>query len=234
MREKICVPITDKNLQTFLKNAKKAARQVKWLEFRIDYLKQAPSDYEEILQNLAQFSQSNKTILTCRKKEEGGVFSGSEEQRIRVLNQALKYNFTYVDIELSTIEQFDLNKNKSKTKIICSFHDFKQTPKLQELKKIRNKIKKQQTDVAKITTMVNSTHDIKNLSRLLLDQEKNLEQIVIGMGNLGKITRVFFPKIGSLLTYARLNNSGSAPGQLTVEQVLKVNKLINADREIKN
>jgi 3-dehydroquinate dehydratase-1 len=52
--------------------------------------------------------------------------------------------------------------------------------------------------------------------------------IVLGMGDKGKITRVLQPYLGGYLTFASLDGSNSAPGQIDYNDLEKLYTNINS------
>lgn len=200
---KICAPVIGKTLKEFLKNLDQVQEVSDMVELRADKIKNLS---EKDLQ-LIRRKTKKEAIFTCREKE--------------IILKVLDLGFDYVDIGLSLISNLDLPK-KRKTKIILSFHDFKKTPSLILLKKIKKEMKQFQPDVMKFATMIDSDVDIKNLLRLLLSKDNNEKMIVIGMGEKGKITRILGPLLGSFLTYASTSFGKSAPGQLEVAELKKI------------
>jgi len=66
-------------------------------------------------------------IVTCRPKWEGGSFAGSEEERRRILADALKLGAEYVDVEWRA--RFDdLIAASGGQRIVLSTHDFDGVP----------------------------------------------------------------------------------------------------------
>ena len=61
--------------------------------------------------------------------------------------------------------------------------------------------------------MAKDMNDMLRLAELTL-KHKNL--IIISMGELAKISRVFFPIMGSFITYGTVSES-SAPGQMPLK-----------------
>ena len=79
-----------------------------------------------------------KCVCTLRSKNEGGKFVGSENERKSILKLIAEYNPFLLDIEFNTLEKdkkFLKDVKNSKTKILVSWHDFKKTPKLENLNK---------------------------------------------------------------------------------------------------
>jgi 3-dehydroquinate dehydratase-1 len=97
--------------------------------------------------------------------------------------------------------------------LIVSFHDFQATPDLAALKNIVSQAEDAGADIVKVATLITGVDDVRQLAELLIGhQRKNL--IVIGIGGEGVITRLLFPGLGSLVTFAYLGNLCTAPGQL--------------------
>ena len=200
---KICTPVIGNTLKEFLTNLDKVQEVSEMIELRVDNIE----------------SLSKKDLLLIRKKTIKEAIFTSQKKEI-ILN-ALNLGFDYVDIDISLATNIDLIKNMT-TKIIISFHDFKKTPSLILLKKIKKRIIQIKPDVMKFATMVNSDKDIINLLNLLLSKNNNEKLIVVGMGQKGKITRILGPILGSFLTFASTSFGKSAPGQLKISELKKI------------
>jgi 3-dehydroquinate dehydratase-1 len=153
-------------------------------------------------------------LATIRSAREGGQWDGDEGERL-ALFRAVIPGVDAVDIELSSRDILDevaaAAKSAGKT-VIISFHDFESTPELGRLAEICAEARKKGADIVKIATFARDPRDIRVLARLTLDEaEKDI--ITVGMGPLGALTRIFFPALGSLLTYAHAG-AATAPGQL--------------------
>src|SRR4051812_28933605 len=66
-------------------------------------------------------------IVTCRPRWEGGRFTGAEEERRRMLGDALALGAEYVDIE-SRAHFDDLVRGSGGRRIVLSYHDFEGVP----------------------------------------------------------------------------------------------------------
>lgn len=98
-------------------------------------------------------------------------------------------------------------------KVIRSFHDYQRTPSFTYLDQLISKLRKP-TVIPKIATAVHSIDDLYTLAKL--QKKYGKKAIIIGMGELGMMTRVYNR---SLLTYAAVSKATStAPGQLIVQQ----------------
>jgi len=208
MNIQICTPVIGSTLDQFLENLEKTQEFSKFVELRIDYIQNIGKQDLDILRKATQVP----TILTCRKKEEGGYFNGSEEERICILQSAIGM-FEYVDIELSTIQNHSFVRDE-KTKVIVSYHNFDGTPSYWDLQKTIHDMNENSPDILKIATMIQKEHELTKIYRLLTNKPHTEERIVVGMGEGGKMSRILGPLLGGYLTYASTEFGESAPGQL--------------------
>lgn len=151
-------------------------------------------------------------IVTVRSQKEGGKFPIPDSDRIAIFNALMPFA-DIVDIELSSSERL---KNVIKSagrlnkKVIISYHNFNSTPGVGKLQDIISKGRSAGGDAVKIATFARSRNDLVRLTRILIDSR---DSIVIAMGGYGMYSRVFFPMLGSLLTYGSITGD-TAPGQL--------------------
>ncbi len=215
MKTKICIPITAKTTSQASAELKEAEKLTDLVELRIDYIN---GINEENLEKLL-INKKGKVIITNRIKSENGKFKGSEKERMGLLKKAIELNADYIDIESSAGKEAinELIKIKNKTKIISSYHNFKETPSLKELEEIYNKIKELNPDLIKIVTFANSINDNFEIFKLL----KNKNDLVsFCMGLRGQMSRILASKYGSCITFASLKkDKESAPGQISIEEM---------------
>jgi 3-dehydroquinate dehydratase-1 len=134
------------------------------------------------------------------------------------LKEAARCGANYIDIESKFLkEDFLKYINRDKTKVIVSYHNFDETPPLEELEKTCNQIISQGADILKIATMVNEEDDVRKITDLR--KYIKIPAIIIGMGEKGKLTRV---APDNYLTFGALSkDEGSAPGQYTIEELVE-------------
>ena len=177
------------------------------IELRVDKIKNLSENDLQLIRK----KTIKEAIFTSRRKE--------------IILKALDLGFDYVDVDLSLISKIKLPK-ELKTKIIISFHDYKKTPNIQELTLTINRMRECNVEILKIATMVNKTQDINNLFKTLLSKKQDEKMIVIGMGKKGQIIRVLGPFLGSFLTFASTQYGESAPGQIELEKIKNLYKLL--------
>lgn len=159
-------------------------------------------------------------ILTIRSRAEGGAATLGNPQR-GALYSALIPLADLVDIELSSStilkDVVKLAKREGK-KVIISYHNFKTTPGDKKLRQIVGAGRAAGADIVKLACHVNSTAELRRLAGLLCSCESRL--IVIGMGALGRPSRILFPMIGSAMSFGSIT-AKTAPGQVPVRELKK-------------
>ena len=156
-------------------------------------------------------------LLTIRSRKEGGVHQIPDRERAK-LYTALMPLVDAVDIELGSsaiLKDVVGSAKDNNKKVIISYHNFKTTPGNGRLQDIIARAREKGADIVKIAAFARSPQDLKRLASLLAGQD---DLIVIAMGERGKASRVFFPMLGSLLTYGSVTAS-TAPGQMTLREI---------------
>ncbi|MGW6704819.1 type I 3-dehydroquinate dehydratase [Streptomyces sp. NPDC054956] len=182
-------------------------------ELRVDRFSRTGA--EHVLAQVDAF-KALPVLATVRSALEGGEWTGTEEERLEVF-RALAPRVDAVDIELSSREilpEVVAAARLHDTVVIVSYHNFEFTPSTEELQAVIDDAKSAGADVVKVSAMVTSESDVRRLASLLLRAgEDGTRLIVIAMGEIGAVSRVFFPALGSRITYSFFGTS-SAPGQL--------------------
>jgi 3-dehydroquinate dehydratase/shikimate dehydrogenase len=137
-------------------------------------------------------------IITCRPSWEGGHFTGSEEDRRRMLADALELGAEYVDIE-SRARFDDLVAHSGGRRVVLSYHDFNGIPA--DLTGVVQAMRATGAEVVKVAVTTERLSDCLPL-RDLGAQVGPGGFVVIGMGPFGLSTRVLAGRFGSMWTYA--------------------------------
>jgi len=221
MSYKTCVSIAEKTPKKLYSSLTKALKNSDYAEIRFDFLKQSqvPDALELVKKHL------RRCVCTLRPKNEGGVFSGNEKERVSILKLISEYNPYLIDVEYNTLKK---NKNllnyikKTKTDILVSWHDFKKTPNESQLNKICNLMKRFSKNV-KIVTTAKSTND-SSLVLSLYHEAKPVNLIAFSMGDYGRISRILCLLLGSPFTYVSLGKA-VAPGQFSLSEMKSILKM---------
>jgi 3-dehydroquinate dehydratase type I len=213
---KVCIPIVETTVERALVAIKEAEPWADLIELRVDYLKRVK------LVPLLE-SRQKPVIVTHRSNKEGGKYKREEEKRLGVLEDAIGLGSDYIDVELAS-ERSSLQgliRNKKKTRVILSFHDFRKTPSLKELQKLFHRMVRLGGDVIKIVSFARSWEDnLTVLSLIPFAKARKQEIITFCMGEKGILSRLFSPVLGAAWTYASLSKvNASAPGQFTIQEL---------------
>lgn len=218
MGVKICPVVT-----RFDDNVISIANKFKILELRIDLV---GSLWVNVVSKI-----KTDWIATCRRRDQGGDWSGSETDRINILMEAIRHGAKFIDIEDSTDglhELVEMFKSMG-VLVIVSHHDFNNTPEFNRMVDIVKREIEFGADIWKIATTANSLTDCLNVLKLL-KLFRNIPGIALAMGSYGVLSRVLSPLLNGFLTYASIEKGDeSAPGQLTVSELLEIYRLIGVE-----
>jgi 3-dehydroquinate dehydratase/shikimate dehydrogenase len=166
--------------------------------------------------------RSPRILVTCRARQEGGEFGGSEEERCQILRSALEAGPGYLDLE--ALLPFNIRQSfyqrRGTTQIILSAHRFEPGTAATDpsWERVAAELAQDRgADILKVAVAVEDAVELKAL-RALLEEEKR-PVLRIGMGPAGLLSRVLYPKFGSPWTYvAAEEGQPLAPGQLSAAQ----------------
>ncbi|MHC1576768.1 MAG: type I 3-dehydroquinate dehydratase [Methanosarcinaceae archaeon] len=196
------------------------------LELRLDLLGvRTLDDARQIVSQLRQATHL-PCIATNRLQNDGGQWTGTEEDRITLLTGIIPL-VDAVDIELSTNKDIRgklvRNAREHNTTVIISSHDLSRTPSREQMKDILDDSFKAGADIAKLAVMPQCLQDVLNLLQVTLDSTGSVS--TISMGTMGSHTRIIAPCYGSVLTYGAVDRS-VAPGQLRIDQLRQAMEMI--------
>ncbi|HET8840853.1 MAG TPA: type I 3-dehydroquinate dehydratase, partial [Ktedonobacteraceae bacterium] len=160
-------------------------------------------------------------IITCRSPREGGLFKGTEAERLRILLQAIDAGCSYIDVEWDSALQLQRYR-QSRTLFIVSRHWHAQLP--DDLWTVYNQLR-EMGDVVKLAGIATRLADILPVMDILSQAKGPV--IAIAMGQKGYLTRLLAPCFSHcLLTYAALTPEAiTAPGQLSVDEMVSLYSL---------
>jgi len=214
---KICVSVPPKTIDEALELIRKAeAEHADLIEVRLDNLRNHVQ--------IADIPACSSTPLIATNKSTGqhGNFSKSETKRQRILIDAARNGFEYVDVDLGTLNKKELmlDLHEAGVKVIVSFHDFKRTPPLSKLFKVLDKEVSLGADVCKIITTARNVGDNLITLDFITEASKKAKIVCFAMGELGKHSRLLSPIFGAFFTFASLDEKRkTAKGQLTIQEM---------------
>jgi 3-dehydroquinate dehydratase/shikimate dehydrogenase len=156
-------------------------------------------------------------VATCRAMWEGGHFDGSEEERRAILTAALDLGAEFVDVEWRAIEGWPTGTafrdliHRHPERIVVSSHDFDGVPS--DLESRARAMRATGAGTIKVAVLVSRVSQTLGLRAIAKDGPA----VVIGMGELGVVSRLLAGRFGSRWTYS---GHGRALGQLPAQQMI--------------
>ena len=213
----VVLPMDDRDMEKTLAMA--VDKKIDMIELRIDQFSNLDIDYIVEKAKLIKKYELGM-IATVRSESEGGS-SIPDETRIKIFESVVEYT-DILDVELMSKninkKIVELAKDEGKISLV-SYHDFEKTPESEEIQEIIDTSAQLGADIIKYAFKINSIDDIK---RLMCVTAKNSHRklVAIGMGELGKITRVAGFFFGSILTYTYIGRA-FAPGQIEAGKLIE-------------
>ena len=181
------------------------------------------------------FAEAPRPIIaTCRRRAEGGGFSGPEENRKEMLWSALRAGASFLDLEfdsgvLSLAERISPHADIG---IIVSWHDMRRMPRAPEML-YKRMSRVPNATVVKIVGTARSLSDVLEVKELLGAVSESSPRIIsFAMGEPGRLSRIMALPWGSWATYVSSGEGAqTAPGQISLPDLIGVYRVDDIDRE---
>ena len=231
---KMCVAVQGATPAEIIGRAEKALADTKFLEFRLDSLTRPAS----ALADLKSFLATHRDVIaiaTCRRKENGGNFTGSLTAELDHLLKAAQAGCQIVDLEVESaeeakraqLEKFREGLRAAGTALLVSFHDFARTRGLEQA---AARIAAFEADYVKVVSTAHTLADNLAVLRLIEDRSRSARVVGIAMGEEGLVSRVLGPRAGAVFTFASLDDGvETAPGQATAKTLRDLYRLEQID-----
>jgi 3-dehydroquinate dehydratase-1 len=188
------------------------------LEYRFDNLLAAETETGEVME-----AHALPALLTVRHPEEGGAGALPSESRLRIYRNHLAAA-TFVDVEVQSLRTevfagFPDEVHASGARLIGSFHDFNSFPGKDFLAEKLIEAFSLKADITKVAVVIESMADLFALAELV-EYHRGRGRLVsaMGMGPLGKLSRLVLARSGSCLNYGYLQTP-NAPGQWSAAEL---------------
>jgi 3-dehydroquinate dehydratase type I len=221
----ICIPIASTTNDEAIARMERAAAVADCVELRIDRIPDA-----DLVRLLG--ARRCPVIVTNRRREEGGNFTGTEAERIAILKEAARFGADYVDVEAATDPSLKAELRSAladgATQLIVSWHDFSGTPPAETLEAKLAACMADAPAIVKIVTHADAAADCLRVLALI-PRGRQMGQAISAfcMGSAGKISRIMAPLVGSAIAYASLDpEEASAPGQMTIRQMREIMRIM--------
>jgi 3-dehydroquinate dehydratase-1 len=157
-------------------------------------------------------------LLTVRASEEGGLGQLSPSVREAIFVQLLP-QAQLIDLEIAHLEHFPgviRQAQRNGIPIIASFHDFHGTPDRATLEALVAKARAAGADAVKFATLLRSAADLAVLAAM--QESAAVPLASMGMGPLGRVSRLLLAHLGSILNYGYLDQP-TIPGQWPAQRL---------------
>ena len=224
MSKKLCVCLTEKTSQECISFV--STSDVDIIEHRMDFMDQ--------ITGLGEIYSATETpiIATCRPKEMGGNFAGSEQQRITYLLEAIDNGASFVDIEYE-VEHNSLKRisdavSQRNSKLILSKHYTSITPELPDLIDLIGKMEDRGADIIKLVVTPESLSDCRRILQVYSWEGSKIPLIAFAMGNIGRFTRVSALFLGAPFMYvAQDSGKEAALGQIPLSEMRTILRMLS-------
>jgi 3-dehydroquinate dehydratase/shikimate dehydrogenase len=204
-KTELCITVIGRDSETIRQARIAAEPDADLVELRLDSM--ARPDAAAALQG-----RRKPAIVTCRPLREGGMFDGSEEERLRILGEAHAQGAEFIDVEWDANASALIAVRKGRG-VIVSRHDFEGVPR--DMGSLLSALRAAGGEVTKLAVTVERASDLRTL---LEHARPDGSSVLIGMGRAGLATRVLAGRFGSRWTYA---GNGIAPGQVSAARLLE-------------
>jgi 3-dehydroquinate dehydratase/shikimate dehydrogenase len=233
---RVCVPVCVKRADELSDAVARASSLADLIELRLDCLEDGQLEVALARLNAIVTKTRLPFIITNRPSGQGGRRSLDASERMkfwRGVSELLRETDAriYADVELDLLESPHAETLRGLLEgftLICSQHDFRQTPA--DIGALYERMARTGARVLKIAARAEEITDCAPLLGLLERARRDgLEMIAVSMGEAGLLTRVLAPAFGASLTYGSLElGRETAPGQLTareLRELYRVHKL---------
>jgi len=226
---RLCVAVIGPDASSLVQRAESLVRDNPFLEFRLDYLAQPVAGLPK-LKNFLEMHPEATVIATCRRAVNGGKFRGSAAAQLNVLLKAADTGFQLVDLELQSAEALkpqELEELSNRVGLILSFHNFRNTKKLEEP---FERMSEYQADFYKVVSTAANLYDNVVMMKFLEANSGKREMVGLCMGEQGIISRVLGVRAGSVFTFgAATRGEETAPGQATAMELRDTYRIESVD-----
>lgn len=177
------------------------------VEFRADGFSAEVPELQEAMEHCP-----HPALLTVRREDEGGMNSLSpDDRRTRLWNFLPRARL--LDLEIASLADFqDIVREATRLGIpvIASFHDFSGTPSGEVLRAAAERALGMGATAVKFATTLRSSADLATLATL--QENSSCPMATMGMGPMGRVSRLLLASLGSVLNYGYLDQP-TIPGQ---------------------
>ncbi len=226
-RPKIILPIVEQTESAILEQGRVfAALKADCVEFRADWLEswRDGAALDRCLTGLRQVLGDKLLLVTLRTRAEGGEADASPEEYATFCRRVWESGCAdLLDIEFppagNALPGLIAEAHAHGVKVVCSSHDFAQTPSREEMVSRLCAMQAAGADLPKLAVMPQNRRDVLALLEAtaeMADLHPETPVITMSMGALGGVSRICGEAMGSAMTFACAGKA-SAPGQIELD-----------------
>jgi 3-dehydroquinate dehydratase / shikimate dehydrogenase len=224
-RDRVCAVVAAPDARSTRRQLVRALRQTRTVELRLDWL----SDDREIARFLRQLAanRSRATLIaTCRRRQDGGRYSGTIAKQLVHLSEAIKAGCAWYDLEIETVRKCPselLDVLLGDGRRLTSAHFFQRMPA--NLGRVAHELRQGRSDAIKIAAHCDSLKDARNLLAFARTQRK---VVAIPMGDVALPARLLALRDKAGFAYAPVENA-TALGQTSLEDAKEIYRVDRMD-----
>lgn len=231
-KPKVCVSLVATNFEELFAEALRLSKlDCDMIEWRADYFMYVGdlSFMRKAVYFIRYAIEDKPLIFTFRTQSEGGNQPIAESYYFELYEYMILTGLIdIIDIELNRLPLMEKNvisfAKAKNVKVLVSNHNYQETPSIPEMTSILGDMDNVGADILKLAVQPQNMSDVLSIldvSNTLQEAKPELPFIMIGMGEVGKLTRMTGEWFGSVITYASNNRYQSDLGQLPIHQVKK-------------
>ncbi len=218
----ICISVTPQSRTLAKVDLLNASRHGDIIELCIDHLIKEP-DFKDLLSGVAK-----PVIISCRRKQDGGQWEGTEEERLMLLRQAIVAGPDYVELDLDIAPKVP---RFGKTQRVISFTRLDRPE--YDIDSVFEEASAQQADIIKFRWPTPSLEDAWPLLAAV-SQRRAIPIVGQGLGRPELTFSLLGQKYDSPWIYAALEKGmEDHPGQATVHELQETYRISEIDRKTK-
>jgi 3-dehydroquinate dehydratase/shikimate dehydrogenase len=216
----ICISILQESRRMALVDMLNSARQCDLLEIRLDRFGMAP-ELKELLSH-----KPTPVIMSCRRRQDGGFWDGTEAERLALLRQCVMHKADYIEVEVDAAHE--IQRFPPTRRVIACHIRPEDSP--QDIANLYAEAQTKDPDVIKIIAQVETPEEAWPLVQILA--KPPVPTVVVGLGKTGTMLATLAKKVDSPWTYAALEKGMEAhPGQPTVHELRNVYHIEKINRK---
>ena len=206
----ICVSIAQTSHRFAFVDMINASILADLIEIRLDRFEKPP-DVKQLTE-----ACTKPCLVSCRRKEDGGEWSRSEEGRMSLIRQAVLEGADYVEIELDVADQV---RRYGKTKRVISFTDLTGVPR--DIEDIYKECCNQDPDVIKLTLPARTPEEAWPVVKLMATGK--VPTVAVGLGRNGIMLNILGCRYKAPWIHAALEKGMEAyPGMATISELEEI------------